>query len=196
MKHIFLVKKNPALPGSDDNWIYMNYQQFLSFLHTPEGKARKANFAKIDRVSKSDVLYTIEGEPNLVKKIMIEKDAHDYREAAKGKLGYTVYSYSAVYDPILEIQGEDLIVDNSSDVERIVIGRFLYEAIEQCCAELSDEDRHMIAHLYDDPQMTMEKYAALIGLPVHVVKYRKKKLLCCLKRMLGARYGIRRFPND
>ena len=78
MKHIFLVKKNPALPGSDDNWIYMNYQQYQRFLNTPEGRERKNNFAQIDRVSRRDVLYTIEGDSDVVKKIMVEKDAHDY----------------------------------------------------------------------------------------------------------------------
>ena len=195
-QHIFLVKKNPALPGSNDNWIYMNYQQFERFLNTPEGREREANFAQIDRVSQNDVLYTIEGDSDVVKKIMAEKDAHDYRENAKRKTGYTVCSYSAVYDSVLEILGEDLIVDESANVERIVIHKFLLEAIKECCMELSEEDRHMVDHLYDDPQMTVEEYADLVGLPVHVVKYQKKKIFSSLRRMLRVRYGIRRYPND
>ena len=196
MKHIFLVKKNPALPGSDDNWIYMNYQQYQRFLNTPEGRERKNNFAQIDRVSRRDVLYTIEGDSDVVKKIMVEKDAHDYREKSKVKSGYTVCSYSAVYDSVLEILGEELIVDESANVERIVIHKLLLEAVKECYMELSEEDRHMLDHLYDDPQMSIEEYADLVGLPVHVVKYQKKSILSSLKCMLNTQYGIGRYPND
>lgn len=37
MKNIYLVKKNPEMEVSDENWIVMNAYEFAMFLKTPDG---------------------------------------------------------------------------------------------------------------------------------------------------------------
>ena len=60
MKRIYLVKKDPNMPPSEDNWIYMNQYQFCRFVETPEGKQRKNNFGQINAVDQEDLLYIVE----------------------------------------------------------------------------------------------------------------------------------------
>ena len=57
MKKIYMVKKNPNMPESEDNWIMMNGYEFARFMETEEGQRRKKNFAQIDACGEEDVIY-------------------------------------------------------------------------------------------------------------------------------------------
>ena len=55
-----MVKKNPNMPESEDNWIMMNGYEFARFMETEEGQRRKKNFAQIDACGEEDVIYVVE----------------------------------------------------------------------------------------------------------------------------------------
>lgn len=69
MKKTYLVKKDPNLPGSDDNWIIMNGYEFAMFMQTEEGKNRKNNFGRLDAASENDSAIIIECGQSIAKEL-------------------------------------------------------------------------------------------------------------------------------
>lgn len=51
---IYLVKKNPNKPNSEDNWLMMSIAEFNEFVKTPEAKGRY--FADLGAHEYSDIV--------------------------------------------------------------------------------------------------------------------------------------------
>ena len=58
IKTIYLVKKNPNKPNSEDNWLMMSIAEFNEFVKTPEAKGRY--FADLGSHEYSDIWYVAE----------------------------------------------------------------------------------------------------------------------------------------
>ena len=78
MKKTFLVKKNPDLPGTDNNWIIMKGFEFARFMETEEGQKRKSCFERIGSVDdEAGVLY-MECSREKLPELWKERNHEDY----------------------------------------------------------------------------------------------------------------------
>ena len=184
MKKVYLVKKDPDLPAGKDNWIVMDSYGFSQFLKTSEGQKRKHDFGQMDGCDTEDYMIFAECGREAARIWRAEKDRHDYLTEAQVKLGYVNLSYHAVTaDDGSELQGEDALPDENTNVEKTVIDRFVSEELRTAVMSLNAEERHLINHMFlTDKPLTEEQYARLIGKSRPVVHYRKTQALKKLKK--------------
>lgn len=187
MKKIYLVKKNPEMPAGRDNWIVMSLNEYLEFVRTPEGQARKSRIGQLDGCDTDDVIIYAECGEETAARWRSEKDRHDYLEEAKKKAGYSEVSMSDLeISSGDEVNGEELIRDESQNVETTVIIRVMKEKLRVAVMNLDADDRQLIEHLFlTESPMTETEYANEIGTTRAVVNYRKKRILSKLKAVLG-----------
>ena len=187
MKKIYLVKKNPELPAGRDNWTIMSLREYLEFVKTPEGQARKSGIGQLDGCDTDDVIIYAECGEETAARWRSEKDRHDYLTEARKKAGYMEMSLSGIeLSGGDDVNGEELIRDETQDIETTVIVRIMKEKLRVAVMDLDAEERHLIERLFltADP-MTETDYAKEIGTTRAVVNYRKKRILDKLKAVLG-----------
>lgn len=190
-QHIYLVKKDPNLPGADDNWICMNYAEYCRFLETPEGQKRVKNFAQLDACEEGDDTYTIECDIEKAKEIRSEKDAKDYRDEVKAESGYTTISYHVDHSEGNDITEEDLLRDELFNTEKLAIKHMTAETVREVLSRHSPADRHLLRKLVQaDRPWTVRIYAKITHSTVRIVAYRRDKLFKLLRVQLK-RCGIR-----
>ena len=183
MKKIYMVKKNPNMPESEDTWIMMNGYEFARFMETEEGKSRRKNFAQIDACGEEDDIYVVECGEERAKEWRSEKDAHDYLKECEAESGIETVSFNAFDSDGEEIDLEDIVADPESDVVAEVIQRATQEALVTALAKLSRKDYEVIYHLYlSDRPMTEEEYAEKCGCTQQAIHYRKKQAIKKLKK--------------
>ena len=73
---IYLVKKNPNKPNSEDNWLMMSIAEFNEFVKTPEAKGRY--FADLGAHEYSDIWYVAECDKETALKWRKELNRHYY----------------------------------------------------------------------------------------------------------------------
>ena len=148
MKKVFLVKKNPELPNAEDNWIVMNTYEFAMFMHTDEGKRRRACFARLDACDMDDVIYYAEcGETN-ARQWRAETDHSDYLREKWDEQEYSVYSFYGIPGTDGNCNGESLIADESCDVESNALENVEHEKLYQALSYLHPDDRELIEDMY------------------------------------------------
>lgn len=187
MKKIYLVKKNPELPAGRDNWTIMSLKEYLEFVKTPEGQARKSGIGQLDGCDTDDVIIYAECGEETAARWRSEKDRHDYLTEARKKAGYMELSLSGIeLSGGDDVNGEELIRDETKDIETTVIIRIMKEKLRVAVMDLNAEDRHLIEKLFLTAEpMTETEYAKEIGTTRAVVNYRKKRILDKLKAVLG-----------
>lgn len=183
MKKTYMVKKNPNLPTSADNWIFMNSYEFAMFMKTEEGQKRKKNFGQIDACGEEDDIIIAECGEECAKEWRAEKDAHDYLKECEAESGIETVSFCAVNDDGEKVNLEEMIADSESDVFEDVLKTATHEALMVALGKLSDKDYKAIYYLYlSENPMTEEEYAMICGCTQQAIHFRKKEALKKLKK--------------
>ena len=190
MRKVFYVKKNPAMPMSNDNWIEMNSFEFEQFIHTPEGHERRYNFGRLDACSEDDAIIYIECGVEKAKEWESEIIRRKYIQKVKKACDVTVCSYSSLISddyPFKTYSGEQYLEDTDYDLEEIVMKNLDLERLHDALKTLSQEQMDLICALYlrDEP-MSVSQYASVLGISKNAVQCRKNVILKKLRKIMDA----------
>ena len=98
MKTIYLVKKNPAVQGHQDNWITMNSYEFAMFMKTEEGKRRRPFFGELDAVDENDYKIVMEFDQQGATDLKKENNRKRYLKKVEAESGYKTFSLNELRD--------------------------------------------------------------------------------------------------
>ena len=127
--------------------IMMSHAEYCRFIETPEGKSREPNFAQLDACDMDDDIYIFECSPEQARDIRAYKDACDYLDETEEEMGYTTFSYDAVETDDEEIYGEDLLEDESVNVEAEAVAFLISENLHTCCDQLPKREQDLLTCL-------------------------------------------------
>ncbi len=186
MKRICLVKKDPLMPPSDDNWIVMNYHDYLEFMKTPEGQNRKENFAQLNGVDEDDVIYIVESNTQKAKQIRAERDAHDYLTEQENLSGYLTLSMEELTaDLDDDLSAYDIIADPSEDVVKNFLRFTRIETLFKAMDTLEEAEKELLFNLYLSPTpLSITQYGKQTNESQQTISYRKKRIFEKLKKFL------------
>ena len=185
MKKVFLVKKNPNMPESEDNWIMMNSYEFAMFIKTEEGQRRKNNFAPLDACSEEDDIYVVECGEERAKKWRSEKDAHDYLKECEAESGIETISFDSVEVDGEELSLEEVVADPNSDFLTDLIRKLEHEKLMHILETLPLEEYAIIHHLYlSETPISERTLARKMNLPQKTLNNRKLQIFARLKKLI------------
>ena len=179
MKRIYLVKKDPLMPPSEDNWIVMEQQEYIAFANTPEGKLRKKNFAQLDGTDVSDVMYFIESDEETVKAYRKDKDEHDYLREQEDKYKTYMLSLDSLeresdYESVnsfnkISVSDEDVVAES--------LMKSNIETLKTALSSLDADERMIIERLYlDEKTVSARELSKLLEIPQKTLHYRKTQI--------------------
>lgn len=198
MANTYLVKKDPTLPCSDENWMVMSYKEYKKWTETPEGLSRKIVFGKILRVDERDDIIYIECDEEDKRKCQSAIDESLYREKVKKSTGYRFVSYCVLEHDQDEF-GEEFIPDPETDVEEEIINKIELEHLKTAIQNLSKEEKELVASMFlIEKPLTGREYAQKLGVVHGTVNYRRKIVMDKLRESLSSTDKIlsktRKFP--
>ena len=171
MKKIYMVKKNPNMPESEDKWIMMNGYEFARFMETEEGQRRRKNFAQIDACGEEDDIYVVECGEERAKEWRSEKDAHDYLRECETESGIETISFSLIDSDGEEINLEELIADPDADVLRSVVKNDELARLHRALKLLDEDEYTMIRVMFLGDKTKSERQVAQLygvsGVAIH-----------------------------
>lgn len=192
MNKLCFVKKDPSLPASNDNWIVMQYGEYCNFLNTPEGKLREPYFTELNACDYDDYIYYIECDtPQIAKDVRSDKDASDYQEKNREESGYETLSYHAELTDDPDITGEEVIKDESCNVEAEALTKVIHEIVAKEVNRLPSGDRDLIQGLSRSvDRLSVAAYSRQSKLPYYLAVYKRDKLYAKLRNRLINKHGI------
>ena len=165
---------DPKCKQDEIKWIEMTGSEFYRFVNSPEGQGRY--FIDMGDV----VLEASEAEARSFK---AEKNHGYYIQAQED--GWSVLSLYAIEDKN-GCSGEEVVRDETQDVEAEAIRRMETAALRQALEYLDSESRQMIHALYlADTRKTLRQLSLENGVPVMTLQDRKKKVLALLGRNMS-----------
>lgn len=166
--------RDPKCRPEQVKWIEMTGNEFYRFVNSPEGQGR--HFIDMGDV----VLEASEAETRSFK---AEKNHGYYIQAQED--GWSVLSLYAIEDKN-GCSGEEVVRDETQDVEAEAIRRMETAALRQALEYLDSESRQMIHALYlADTRKTLRQLSLENGVPVMTLQDRKKKVLTLLGRNMS-----------
>lgn len=187
MKKIYLVKKNPELPGNEDNWIMMNSYEFAMFMRTEEGQKRRNCFAQLNACTPDDDIYIVECGLENARLWRSEKDRQDY--LAEQVIKYGKGNYVDLKCPIGSLEDamtlEDTIADENINVESQILGKIQKEALKKAIETLNDEEQNLLMQLYlSNETISISDYGRRRGISQQKVSYQRDRVFRKLKKLL------------
>lgn len=169
----YFRKKEPDCKKGESEWIEMNGKDFYRFIKMPENKNR--NF-----IDMGDVV--LEVTDFAAREHRAEKDHSDYLK--EQEVDWRTQSIYA-----LETEdgccGEEVIADDTQDVETQVILSLEVEALRTALSLLDSQSYLIIHALYlAEDRKTERELAAEYGLSQNAINKRKKEILKKLKSLV------------
>ncbi len=153
------------------NYIELTYEELCSREQTIESYKDKLFLplhGMLMEVTEEDYIAFYKAERR--RRYVVERDVQN------GVFSYEDYTTE-------EFNGEDMLVDNSVNIEEEVEQRFIEEKIQEFLGRLSEKDREIIIALYFEG-LTEREYAKKKGIYHNAVHDRKLKVLRYLKNFL------------
>lgn len=179
MERIYLVKKDPLMPQSEDNWIRMTKPEFIEFLKTPAGKLRKSNFGQINGVDENDVIYIVECDTKMARTLRSEKNKSAYQKQVHKKEKITILSFETP-DEDLEIDErgyKDKLYIAEDDVVKDTLKKMDLETLRLAISTLDDEEKWIIRKLFfDEKTMSARELSEMMQIPQKTLHYRKNQI--------------------
>lgn len=166
----YFRKKDPTCKPENIQWIEMTGSEFYRFVNSQEGHGRYF-------IDMGDVV--LESSKREVQVHRAEKDHSDYLKEQEN--GWTTLSLYATDDKS-GCSGEEVIWDETQDVEAEAILRIEYRALVSALSYLDTKSRQLIYALYlADTQKTERELALESGVSQVAIHKQKKKVLAKLK---------------
>ena len=178
---IYLVKKNPNKPNSEDNWLMMSIAEFNEFVKTPEAKGRY--FADLGAHEYSDIWYVAECDKETALTWRKELNRHYYLKRMERESGLQTVSMSSLIIEDEEYNGEEIIADPEADVVAEVMFKIDNDTLTVALDSLKREEYEVIYHFYlsDNPIPELE-LGVMLGIPRRTLNYRKNTAIKKLKK--------------
>ncbi len=166
----FFWMKDPKCKLEQIEWVEMTGQEFYRFINSPEGQGR--HFIDMDDV-------VLEASETDARSFKAEKN-HSYYIQAQEE-GWSTLSIYAIEDEY-GCSGEEVVRDETQDVEAEVIMRIERKALLSALSHLDTESRRVIHALYlADVRKTERELAQERGVSQVAIHKQKKKILSTLK---------------
>ena len=176
IKTIYLVKKNPNKPNSEDNWLMMSIAEYNEFVKTPAAKGRY--FADVGGHEDSVNWYVAECDKATALKWRKELNRHYYLKRMERESGFQTVSMSSMIINEEEYNGEEIIADPDSDVVAEVMQKIAFETLETALDSLSAEEYEIIHNMFlAEETLSEREYAKLLGVPRMTLRYWKMQAL-------------------
>ena len=180
VKTTYFIWKSQPRNGTSPDWLEINGQEFYALVNSPENKNRY--FVMLKGVSENDGTVVIESTKSEYCKWRKEKDHGDYVRECNLKKGYKIFSYHNDVSTNGDCYGEEILADMNCNVEADYFEALELEMLNEALAQLTDNERRMIEHLYLlEEKRTEQEYSSLIGIPQQTINYRKNQILQKLK---------------
>ena len=191
MKKIYLVKKDPSLPVSEENWILMDGCGFKAFLKTDEGQKRGRGMGRLDALDSGDACIFAECGEEEARRWNRRRARGYYLRAAEAEACGGSGPASAEEDGP---SGETEPADPDCDVEKAVLRDLELEGLRAALGSLKPEELDLIRDLYlRDPPLTGASCAAALGVSPQALQKRKRRILRKLRERMEA--GGRGLPE-
>ena len=165
MKRTYLVKKDPCLPVSKDNWIVMNAYEFHEFMRTEEGKKRRQDFGQMNACGKGDTIIIVECGKETARKWRAEKDCGDHTREMKRKTGWSCCSLSDLERTEEDSRRELLIPGTYYDMEEETFGRIEREKLLCALETLTTFEKKLISLVFfSDRTMSETEIGRMLGI--------------------------------
>lgn len=153
MKRIYFVKKDPLI-NSEDNWIQMNKQEYLAFIHTPAAENRF--FAQLDACTQDDCIITVETTKEQAVQCRNEKDHHDYLTQNEINSGIQTLSYDESIKDTDAHFSDFSLADQDQNIADQIIEKCDQKTLEKALDSLSDSEYQFIYNLFLSPKRKSE----------------------------------------
>ena len=184
MKTIYLVKKDVSV-DAEDNWIIMDFQQFWSFLISSKGEKRKRFFRKIENCDRKDQRIVIEVDAETARQMDLERDRVKQIRKRRANSGYVLVSYNAIQDEEYELNGEEAIIDEESDVEADAFKVMEIEQLHHALLNLKEDERQFIQQMFlSENDYSEREFAEILGVSQSAVHWRKQVIFDKIRRYM------------
>lgn len=176
IKTIYLVKKNPNKPNSEDNWLMMSIAEFNEFVKTPDAKGRY--FADLGAHEYSDIWYVAECDKETALKWRKELNRHYYLKRMERESGLQTVSMSSLIIEDEEYSGEEVIADPEANVVAEVMQKIEFERLALALDSLSAAEYELI-HILElaEHPVTLTEVAEVYNVKPSTIMRRRDKIL-------------------
>lgn len=183
MKKVFLVRKDTSKPYGEGNWLIMNATQFKKFKETDEAKGRR--FVRVVPEDIESPLIVKECEPDEARRYDTAlKQIRRKRKYAKDH-NIVLVPYSLVSVDGELVSSEELIPDDTQDIEEIVNKNLMIERLRKAIALLTPEEQKIIkAYYFSEEKRSVRDIAKELGLSSTTLFDRKTAILNKLRNFL------------
>lgn len=183
MKKVFLVRKDVTMPYGEGNWQIMNVAEFKKFRETDEAKGRK--FVRLFQQDYESDLIIKECEPDEARqlKTAMQKVRRNQKYAEKNGIVEIPYSQVNVDEEMVD--SEELIADETQDVESIVDKKLEKETLYIALSKLTKAEKDLIRFMFlQDKPMTERELAVVYKVSAVTIHKRKVAVLKKLHTIL------------
>lgn len=183
MKKVFLVRKDVTMPYGEGNWQMMNVAEFKKFKATDEAKGRR--FVRLFQQDSESDLIIKECEPNEAREIKTAQQKLRRIQQYANNKGIVEIPYSQVNVDGEMVGSEELIADETQDVENIVNKKLEMEALYSALSKLTKAEKMLIRCMFlQDKPMTERELAVVCNVSAVTIHKRKVAVLKKLQTFL------------
>ena len=184
----FLVRADVTRPFDPDNWYIFTPDQFRKFKETAEFRKCARYFTVIDACEGGGDTIIAECERDKALKYGRERARERYLRKLEKELGITFISFEELISTTDNDRngrcGDDLFIDPSSDVEKMILEKERNEEIQRAVDRLSPVRRSIIRNIYLDDDLTISECARILAIDRSYAYYHKKASFKTLRRAL------------
>ena len=185
MKKQCYVKRDVCETKDQDSHVQVCRGDFSVYIKAQMGDAKVNAFAKVGSSEGNDTMFVMECDVEKANEITREWDVSRKRRKANQDSGYQTISLSEYDDEDQSIRGDEMIPDESVNVEEEAIRNIMIEEMLKTIRSLPEEERDLIEALYLNGDHTEKSYGAANGMSQQTVHYNKNRILKKLRTMLG-----------
>ena len=185
MANKYFVWKDANCNGVNQEWIEMDGRTFYEFTKHPSNKNRYFVRLGNEVCEDADIIF-IEANKNKYDEWNREESARYRREKDRIEHPYKIVSLDDKASELHELTFNEVVPDESVNVEQEVISKLHYESVRKIVMDLPLEERHIIEVMYYGPELISERAAAIIfGIPRKTLNNRKIKIFEKIKKSLA-----------
>ena len=176
----YLVWKDPKCNGSNPEWVQLTRKQFHALVKSPECVGRYFERLGSTEADFSDGKYVMETTERRYKEYLKEK--RHAQHLSDSNPGYQVVSYHEL-EIFEDCYGEELLCDDSCNVEAECLNKILLESLRKHKGNLSSDELWLIDMIFEQ-ERSQPEVAELLGISHQAVSKRLGKLLEKLRKKI------------
>ena len=182
-KKYYIAWKDATCNGVNPEWIFMTGKDFYKFIKKPENKNRYF-IALDDRVCRDADIITMECTKERFVEWRVQKNHENYLDRYERE--HELVSMSSYISDSESITYEEVIADETIDIESEVIKLAKNHLLESFFKGLSEDDKELLNQLYiENVGLTEREVCRRLNLPRKTINNRKLNIRKKLKIYLA-----------